>query len=106
MTGRSRSLVSLVPGLLAIGYSAATHGGENNPKEWCPGKAIQFLDRRGEDWFNFAGAHRGQGASATTCVSCHSLLPFALARPVVRRLLHEKEPTKLEAKILEQAKHR
>src|SRR5262249_24994602 len=39
-------------------------------------------------------------------ISCHSLVPIALARPVLNRLADENQPTKLETKVLEQAKRR
>jgi len=106
MTSRNAFLLSLVHGLLAFVYSAPTHGGENTPEQWDRTGAAQYLDRRGEEWFNFGGSHRGQGPSATSCVSCHSLLPYALARPVLRRLSNENLPTKLETRILEQTKSR
>lgn len=84
----------------------ATFGGENTPESWDKTRASQYLDRRGEDWFKFGGAYRGQGTSTTSCVSCHSLLPYALARPVLRRLSHASQPTRWETKILEQTKQR
>jgi len=106
MTSRNVFLHSLVPGLVAFVYSAPTLGGENTPDQWDKTRAGQYLDQRGEEWFNFGGSHRGQGATAISCVSCHSLLPYALARPVLRRLSNEIQPTKSEMRILEQAKRR
>jgi squalene-hopene/tetraprenyl-beta-curcumene cyclase len=106
MASRNVFLLSVVQGLFSFVYSAPTHGGENAPKEWDRTGAAQYLDRRGEDWFNFGSAHRGQGPSTISCVSCHSLLPYALARPVLRRLSNENVPTELETRILEQVKRR
>jgi len=106
MASRNVLLLSLVQGLLVSVYSAPTHGGENTPGQWDRTRAGQYLDRRGEEWFNFGGSHRGQGPSTTSCVSCHSLLSYALARPVLRRLSNESLPTKWETRILEQAKRR
>ncbi len=95
----------LVPGLLLC-LSAPALAGENSPSAWDPAKAGEYLDRRGEDWFKFGSARRGEGPSASSCVSCHSLLPYALARPVLRRLAHESGPTALETRILAQTKDR
>jgi squalene-hopene/tetraprenyl-beta-curcumene cyclase len=106
MAIRNLCLVSLVQGLLALAYSAPTLGGEYTPEQWDRTKASQYLDRRGEEWFNFGSAHRGQGVSKTSCVSCHSLLPLALARPVLRQLSNESVPSKLETRLLEQTKRR
>ncbi len=98
--------LSLVLGIHAFVCSGATFGGEITPESWDKTRASQYLDRRGEDWFKFGGAYRGQGTSTTSCVSCHSLLPYALARPVLRRLSHASQPTRWETKILEQTKQR
>jgi len=106
MTSRNVCLLSLTQGLLAFVCSAPTLAGEYTPKEWDKTRAGQYLDRRGEDWFNFGSAHRGQGPSTISCVSCHSLLSYALARPVLRRLSNESSPTKFETRILEQTRRR
>jgi squalene-hopene/tetraprenyl-beta-curcumene cyclase len=98
--------LSLVLAIHALVYSTATLGGENTPEPWNKTGASRYLDRRGERWFKFGGAYRGQGASTTSCVSCHSLLPFALARPVLRRLSNENQPTEWETKVIEQIKLR
>jgi squalene-hopene/tetraprenyl-beta-curcumene cyclase len=106
MASRNVCLPWLLQGFLAFAYSAPTLGGEYTPEQWDRTKASQYLDRRGEEWFNFGSAHRGQGASTISCISCHSLLSYELARPVLRRLSNENQPTKLETKILEQTKRR
>ena len=98
MPSRNVCLLWLLQGLLAVAYSAPTLGGEYTPEQWDRTKASQYLDRRGEEWFNFGAAHRGQGASTISCISCHSLLSYALARPVLRRLSNENQPTKLETR--------
>ena len=80
--------------------------GENAPGQWNKAAAVGYLDRRGAEWFKFGGARRGQGASTTSCVSCHTLLPYALARPVLRRMSGDKTPTEYETKALDQVKSR
>jgi squalene-hopene/tetraprenyl-beta-curcumene cyclase len=102
MASRNACLFALMQALLASTSSAPAIGGENNPGKWDKLSAAQFLDQRGEAWFNFGSAHRGQKETTTTCVSCHSLLPYALARPALRRISDDSPPTKLETKILEQ----
>lgn len=106
MANRYLCLLSLVLGIHAFVSTAATLGGENTPEPWDKSGAGQYLDRRGEDWFQFGGAFRGHGATTSSCVSCHSLLPYALARPVLRRQSNESVATKWERKILEQTKSR
>jgi squalene-hopene/tetraprenyl-beta-curcumene cyclase len=106
MAGRTLCLVSLLQGLVVLIQPPAARAGEKDAQEWDRKKAGQFLDQRGENWFKFGGAQRGEGQSSSTCVSCHSLLPYALARPVLRRLTNEGSATEWETKILEQAKRR
>jgi squalene-hopene/tetraprenyl-beta-curcumene cyclase len=106
LTSRNACLLVLVQVLLASTSSESALGGENNPGKWDKNSAAQYLDSRGEAWFNFGSAHRGQKESTTTCVSCHSLLPYALARPALRRISDDSPPTKLESKILEQTRSR
>ena len=106
MTDRNVAWISLVQGLIVIVISAPAHGGDGMATQWNMTQAAQYLDRRGEDWFKFGSAHRGTGSTATSCISCHSLLPYALARPVLRRLSKESVLTRWETIILEQTKTR
>ena len=106
MTRRRVSLLLLVQGLIVLVVSAPARAGEDTPHPWNKAATARYLDGRAEDWFKFGSAYRGQGSTATSCVSCHSLLPYALARPVLRRLSNEKMPTKWETLILEQTKRR
>jgi squalene-hopene/tetraprenyl-beta-curcumene cyclase len=97
---------SLTPALLVVVSSVSTFAGENTPGQWDKIGASQYLDGRGENWFKFSSANRGEGASASRCVSCHTLLPYALARPVLRRLSNENQATQWETKILAQTQSR
>ena len=106
MALRERWVLSLVAGFFAFVAGSPVRGGEDAKAEWDKSAARQYLDSRGEEWFKFDSARRGAGASTTSCVSCHSLLSFALARPVLRRISDEKLPTELETKMLSQVKAR
>jgi squalene-hopene/tetraprenyl-beta-curcumene cyclase len=112
MARRRLSILLVVQGILgfaiALAAPATVLGGERagEPEHWNKTAAREYLDRRGEEWFKFGGAYRGQGATKTSCVSCHSLLSYALARPVLRRISDEKKPNEMEAKVLEQVKTR
>ena len=48
-------------------------------------RAIAYLDARQDEWSDFAPAQRGKDADQTSCVSCHTGLSYALARPALRR---------------------
>src|SRR2546430_15673039 len=72
----------LLMGLTASGLgsqgAAAEHGG------WDREGAAKYLDERMDAWFaNAKKLRTGQGV--TTCVSCHTVVPYALSRPVLRR---------------------
>jgi squalene-hopene/tetraprenyl-beta-curcumene cyclase len=77
-----------------------------NPATWSPDRAASYLDAREKDWFLFTAADRGEGANKTTCVSCHSMVPFALARPALRKLTGTVQPSEFEKRILDQTRKR
>jgi squalene-hopene/tetraprenyl-beta-curcumene cyclase len=88
---RLQSAVALILILLACPIARA--GGE--PTGWNPDGAGQYLDERETVWFGYA-----------RCVSCHSGLPYALARPALRRLVGARTPTDQEMKLLAQIRRR
>jgi squalene-hopene/tetraprenyl-beta-curcumene cyclase len=64
--------------------------------EWNPALAARYLDARQQAWFDWKTAQSSDGP----CVSCHTGMTYLLARPVLRRALHESEPTKFETGYL------
>ncbi len=105
MTGRQKLFVSslaLVSVLLAC--SIARKASES--LDWQPDKAEKYLDEREKAWFAFSSANRGEGATQTTCVSCHSVLGYALARPVLRKRTGVETPTEQEKILLDQTRMR
>jgi squalene-hopene/tetraprenyl-beta-curcumene cyclase len=64
--------------------------------DWNPKLAAQYLDGRQKEWFAWKTAQSADGP----CVSCHTGLTYLLARPALRRILHEKEPTVYETGLL------
>jgi squalene-hopene/tetraprenyl-beta-curcumene cyclase len=65
------------------------------PIDWKPQEAGKYLDEREKAWFGYA-----------KCISCHSGLPYALARPALRKLAGTKAPAGPEAKLLAQVRRR
>jgi squalene-hopene/tetraprenyl-beta-curcumene cyclase len=55
--------------------------------------AASYLDSRLEWWEHWPNAARDHD---TQCVSCHTALPYAMARPALHRVLDEPEPTAAE----------
>jgi len=59
-------------------------------KTWNRKAAAAYLDERERQWSEWPGATRDQG---TFCISCHTSLPYALARPVLEKALLEPKPS-------------
>jgi squalene-hopene/tetraprenyl-beta-curcumene cyclase len=65
---------------------------------WNPKSAAAYLDERELYWMVWDEAAREQG---TFCVSCHTAVPYALARPALRKVLGEQIPTDNERLLQE-----
>ena len=101
----NRSSVSLqVLGfiLLAALPVGTVRAGDSAPP-WSPKAAATFLDGQTDWWLGWPSAARGQG---TACISCHTTLPYALARPALGKLLGETAPGPVEQKFLDHVKRR
>ena len=70
--------------------------------DWNPRLAAEYLDARQKDWFAWPPAN----GNAKPCVSCHTGLPYMLARPALRRALHQDEATAYERGLLESVQSR
>ena len=55
-------------------------------ESWNQKAAASYLDQREGWWLTWPRAQRDHG---TACVSCHTAVPYALARPVLRGVLGE-----------------
>jgi squalene-hopene/tetraprenyl-beta-curcumene cyclase len=85
----------VLAGAVAIGANPAAV--EPDAAGWDAKAAAKYLDARAEFWSTWPNASRDRG---TFCISCHTTLPFALARPALRAPLGEREPSPAESKIL------
>jgi squalene-hopene/tetraprenyl-beta-curcumene cyclase len=65
---------------------------------WNPQAAAAYLDGRATFWATWPNAARDHG---TFCISCHTTLPFSIARPALRGVLGERTPGPAETKIFE-----
>ena len=75
----------------------ATPASEPDGIGWDARAAARYLDARAEFWSTWPNAARDRG---TFCISCHTTLPFAIARPALRGPLGERQPSAAEAKIM------
>jgi squalene-hopene/tetraprenyl-beta-curcumene cyclase len=70
---------------------------------WDRQAAASALDQRLAWWTSWPSAQRDKG---TFCVSCHTALPYALARPILRGALGEVQPSSAEAALVENVRKR
>jgi squalene-hopene/tetraprenyl-beta-curcumene cyclase len=83
--------VVLMNALLASPLARA--GGEATG--WKAAEAAKYLDERQKVWFGSA-----------KCISCHTGLAYALARPALDKISGEKTPSEQETKLLAQVRRR
>src|SRR5262249_24532449 len=84
--------------LAALTFCGSLHAaGAADGAGWDPKAAAAYLDGRATWWTTWPNAARDTG---TYCMSCHTTLPYALARPELRKLLGESAPSAAEGKIL------
>jgi squalene-hopene/tetraprenyl-beta-curcumene cyclase len=77
----------------------------NAPADWNPTAAAAYLDQRMDEWFD-RGEKLRTGTSQTTCVSCHTVIPYALARPALRRAMGIASPTSQEMRLAAETSRR
>jgi hypothetical protein len=83
--------VSAASGLDNKGASATASG-------WNQAAAAKYLDSREVWWQDWPPAKKDHG---TVCVSCHTNVPYALARPALRAQLGEQKPSDPERVMLD-----
>jgi squalene-hopene/tetraprenyl-beta-curcumene cyclase len=79
-------------------FAAGSHSEPRASAAWNPQAAAAYLDRRESWWMAWPPATRDHG---TFCVSCHTAVPYALARPALRAALGEVSPSENERKLLD-----
>jgi len=88
------TLLIVVVAATAIGRRL--EAGASDPVGWDAKAAAKYLDGRADWWTTWPNAARDRG---TYCMSCHTTLPYALARPAMRGALGETAPSVTEGKI-------
>jgi squalene-hopene/tetraprenyl-beta-curcumene cyclase len=69
---------------------------------WDPKAAAAYLDRRMEWWASWKNSGRDHG---TFCVSCHTAVPYALARPALSATLTG-QPAQAERQLMDDVRRR
>jgi len=68
-----------------------------SPDTWNPASAATYLDQRATWWMTWS---RSQRDHDTFCISCHTAVPYAMARQSLRSPLAEAAPSPAEERIL------
>jgi len=92
----------VVAATLAAQQPLPAGGGSTN---WDPAAAAEYLDSRMDLWFA-KGTMLKTGDTKTACVSCHAGLAYALARPVLRHVMHAATPSAQEARLIDDTTRR
>jgi squalene-hopene/tetraprenyl-beta-curcumene cyclase len=85
-------------GIVGIAAAVVRSSGPADFTGWDPKAAASYLDARATFWATWPNAQRDHG---TFCISCHTTLPYAMVRPVLRHALGETGPGAAERRILE-----
>jgi len=72
---------------------------------WDTAAAARYLDARMDVWWVRAKTLK-TGDADTKCLSCHTAVPYTLARPALRRALGVERPTAHEERILDVVRQR
>src|SRR5882724_8352545 len=103
-----RFVITVVLAVLLLGFTArraAPRDDRAAPGGWDREGAARYLDERMQVWFA-NGKKLRTGQAETVCVSCHTSLPYALARPALRRAMKVSAFTALEMRLLEETTRR
>jgi squalene-hopene/tetraprenyl-beta-curcumene cyclase len=84
--------------LFASAATLAVAARPADPTAWNPRAAASYLDGRMDWWLQWSGAQRDHD---TACVSCHTAMPYMIARPVLRGALAEQGPSAPERRMLD-----
>jgi squalene-hopene/tetraprenyl-beta-curcumene cyclase len=103
-----RFTISVVLTVLVTGFTA--HAGappdDRAPSAgWDREGAARYLDERIDLWFATADKLR-TGQAETACVSCHTTVPYLMARPALRRAMQVSTATPQEMRLLEETTRR
>lgn len=95
-------MIFITCGIFAAYFGMSLSGVRASPapastRPWNQQKAADYLDQRIAWWMAWPAAARGHG---TVCVSCHTAVPYALARPALGAALGEANPSINERKLL------
>jgi squalene-hopene/tetraprenyl-beta-curcumene cyclase len=90
-------LLTLSGCVFALSLVVAVRAEPKEVMSWDHKAAATYMDSRLDWWMTWPSAARDH---ETFCVSCHTALPYALARPALRAASDERAPSPTETKLL------
>lgn len=101
----SSRLVAVVGALFLASLTIRAAAPGDDPGTWDKAAAARYLDARMDVWWTKAKPLKS-GDTETKCLSCHTAVPYALARPVLRKAMGVTAATAHEATIFETVRTR
>src|SRR6266487_4647477 len=103
----TRLVITVVLAVLLLGFITrrASPRDDRAASGWDREGAARYLDERMQVWFA-NGKKLRTGQAETVCVSCHTTLPYVLARPALRRAMQVSAFTPQEMRLLEETTRR
>src|SRR5277367_1497469 len=98
MSAKLRTVCIWATSLFLAFTLACSHRQAPPSGSWDQTAAARYLDQRESSWMSWPGAARDH---ETFCVSCHTSVPYALARPSLRAALGEKTVSPNERRLLD-----
>ncbi len=101
-------LLCMATGAFLAGPSALEATAADAPDEqpgWDRDKAAQYLDDRMDLWLARATKLK-TGDGKTSCISCHAVVPYLLARPALRKTMGVSSPTPQETRLMQEITQR
>jgi squalene-hopene/tetraprenyl-beta-curcumene cyclase len=108
LSGRGSAVVITISFTLATAVlqPMTSRAADDRPRDgWNAQAAATYLDARMDMWFTNATKLR-TGDGRVACLSCHTPMPYALARPALRRFLHDSKPTPQESRLVDETTRR
>lgn len=89
-------------GVLVVALIGAVTAQRSLPgqSDWDRPAAAKYLDDRINLWFSRA-TRLQTGEHKVACISCHTVVPYLLARPALRKATQIAEPTSQEARLFD-----
>ncbi len=103
MIARMQRAFAIATCLISAISLSCSHPKTEGARAWDAKAAAAYLDYREGWWMTWTGASRDHG---TFCVSCHTVLPYALSRSALRPELAEEGPSVNERKLIDNVTQR